>query len=398
MTPFQETLFEIAEIFLTASVIFVIVAFITALVTLSSGRRGSNKQASVPKSEPDNLELDEAEEVQEAEEVEEVQESEKTEEAEEVEEGEEAEKTEQAAEEAEEAEEAKATEAISEAKEEVDSGVVTDVQEATEEAAEKAKDAEWDLEEFDDLDDEVEAKPTKKKSTINVGTFATGFTIAALICLTVYISLRWAVTGHAPFSNQHEFAVSFSWGILVAYLVALWRFKIRMLSLVVLPVTTGLLLYAFQLPREVESLVPALQNSLLLTIHVGFAILAYGAACVSFGAAVLYLIYPKLKLKTSRDTFDEIGYKAAVVTFPLLTIMILVGALWADTAWGRYWGWDPKETAALVTWLLYAGFLHARVARGWRGVRCAWLLIIGFAAVLFAYFGNHFFGGLHSYG
>jgi ABC-type transport system involved in cytochrome c biogenesis permease subunit len=170
-----------------------------------------------------------------------------------------------------------------------------------------------------------------------------------------------------------------------------------MMALVVLPVATGMLIYAFQMSREIEPLMPALQNNLLLSIHVGLAVLAYGAACVSFGAAFLYLIHPRTKMKTSLESLDELGYKAAVVTFPLLTIMILMGALWANTAWGRYWGWDPKEVAALVTWLMYGAFLHARVARGWRGVRCAWLLVIGFALVMFAFFGNHFFGGLHSY-
>jgi ABC-type transport system involved in cytochrome c biogenesis permease subunit len=157
------------------------------------------------------------------------------------------------------------------------------------------------------------------------------------------------------------------------------------------------LFYAIQIGTDIQPLVPALQNNLLLTLHVGFAILSYGAACVSFGAAVLYLLYPKLHLKTSRERLDEIGYKGAVIAFPLMTIMILLGALWANTAWGRYWGWDPKETAALVTWLLYGAFLHARVVRGWRGKRAAWLLVVGFAAVMFAYFGNYFFGGLHSY-
>jgi cytochrome c-type biogenesis protein CcsB len=128
-------------------------------------------------------------------------------------------------------------------------------------------------------------------------------------------------------------------------------------------------------------------------------VLAYGAACVSFGGAACYLLYGKVRFLRAVDleVYDTVGYKAAVVTFPLLTAMIVLGALWADTAWGRYWGWDPKETAALVTWLIYAAFLHARVARGWRGKKSAWLLIIGFAAVLFAYFGNHFLGGLHSY-
>jgi ABC-type transport system involved in cytochrome c biogenesis permease subunit len=250
------------------------------------------------------------------------------------------------------------------------------------------------------LDEDLVAAPPvhKPKTQTNVGTIATGFTVVAFLLVTTYLGIRMALTGHGPFANQHEFAVSFVWGILLAYLVAFWRFKMRMLSLAVLPVAGALLIYANQIGGgDIEPLVPALQNKLLLTLHVGFAVVSYGAACISFGAAVLYLLHPKLKLKSPRDSFDEVGYKAAVVAFPLMTIMVLLGALWANTAWGRYWGWDPKETAALVTWVLYAAFLHARVVRGWRGKRAAWLLIIGFAAVMFAYFGNYFFGGLHSY-
>ena len=87
-----------------------------------------------------------------------------------------------------------------------------------------------------------------------------------------------------------------------------------------------------------------------------------------------------------------------MIAYPLLTVMIILGAIWADIAWGRYWSWDPKETAALVTWLIYGAYLHARVARGWRGDRSAYLLILGFVAILFTFFGNYFFGGLHSYG
>jgi len=231
-----------------------------------------------------------------------------------------------------------------------------------------------------------------------VAVFATAFTGIAAAVLTAYLGLRVGLTGHGPFASQHEFAVSFAWGILVAFLLAQWRLKAKVLGVAVLPVAACLLAYALRLDAGVRPLVPALQNNLLLTLHVGFAVLSYGAACVAFGAAVVYLAHPRLQLKTPRQRFDEIGYRGAVVTFPLMTVMIVLGALWAETAWGRYWGWDPKETAALVTWLLYAGYLHARVARGWRGARCAWLLVIGFAAVMFVYFGNSFLGGLHAYG
>lgn len=229
--------------------------------------------------------------------------------------------------------------------------------------------------------------------------WTTAFQITAIVLLSTYIGVRMSVTGHGPFANQHEFAVAFVWGILVLNLVFALRFRIRMISLVVLPVAAVLLVYALSLDTGVKPLIPALQNSLLLTLHVGFAIVAYGAACVSFGAAVLYLIEPAVKrVRLPRpEVLDDVGYRAAVITFPLLTIMIVLGSVWANTAWGRYWGWDPKETAALVTWLVYGAFLHARVVRDWRGRRAAWLLVLGFITVLFAYFGNHFFGGLHSY-
>lgn len=229
--------------------------------------------------------------------------------------------------------------------------------------------------------------------------WTTAFQITAIVLLSTYIGVRMSVTGHGPFANQHEFAVAFVWGILVLNLVFALRFRIRMISLVVLPVAAVLLVYALSLDTDVKPLIPALQNSMLLTLHVGFAIVAYGAACVSFGAAVLYLIEPAVqRVRLPRpEVLDDVGYRAAVITFPLLTIMIVLGSVWANTAWGRYWGWDPKETAALVTWLVYGAFLHARVVRDWRGRRAAWLLVLGFITVLFAYFGNHFFGGLHSY-
>ncbi|MGM0385440.1 MAG: c-type cytochrome biogenesis protein CcsB [Actinomycetota bacterium] len=221
----------------------------------------------------------------------------------------------------------------------------------------------------------------------------------AVAFLTAALVLRTLATGHAPFANQFEFAISFAWGITLAFAWFDWRYDIRAIALAVLPVVLALMLYATTQNAEPSPLIPALQNSLLLTLHVLAAALSYGAACVSFGAAVLHLVKPRVKWHLpSYDKLDEIGYRGTVVTFPLLTVMIILGALWADTAWGRYWGWDPKETAALVTWLIYAAYLHARVVRDWRGRRAAWLLVLGFAAVMFSYFGNHFFGGLHSYG
>jgi len=222
----------------------------------------------------------------------------------------------------------------------------------------------------------------------------------ALALLTGSLLARMIVTGHGPFTNQHEFATSFAWGVLVAYVWFEWRYRVRTLSLAVLPVAAGILLYALAQPTEVKPLIPALQNNLLLTVHIATAVLAYGGAAVSSAAAVLYLVRPHVRWRglPGRELLDEIGYRGAIFAYPMLTAMIVLGAIWADVAWGSYWSWDPKETASLVTWLIYSAYLHARVVRDWRGDKAAWLLVIGFGAVLFTFFGNHFFGGMHAYG
>lgn len=221
----------------------------------------------------------------------------------------------------------------------------------------------------------------------------------ALLLMTVALAVRSVHTGHAPFANQYEFAVSFAWGIIATWVFFQRRYGIRALSLMVLPLALAMLLYAGTVGAEASPLMPALQNHLLLTLHVVTAVVAYGAAGVASGAAILYLLRPHLRFRglPGEETLDEVGYRGIVIAFPLLTIMIILGAIWADMAWGRYWSWDPKETSALVTWLIYGAYLHARVVRDWRGDKAAWLLIIGFGAVLFTFFGNLFFGGLHSY-
>jgi cytochrome c-type biogenesis protein CcsB len=235
--------------------------------------------------------------------------------------------------------------------------------------------------------------------TASLGRYGTVLAWLGAAALTLSLIFRTIATGHGPFANQYEFAVAFSWGTLAAYLWFEQRYHQRVLGVVALGVTVALLLYAIAVPSEIQPLVPALQNNLLLTIHVAVAIVAYGSFTVGFAAAVLYLIQPERgRWGLPRpEALDEIGYKAIVVGFPFLTLVIVLGAVWAEVAWGAYWSWDPKETASLVTWLIYAAYLHARIVRGWRGQRAAWLLIAGFGATLFTYFGNTFFGGLHSY-
>ena len=232
-----------------------------------------------------------------------------------------------------------------------------------------------------------------------VAWWAAKSTQLALLLMTGVLITRTIATGHAPFSNHYEFAIAFTWGMLLAQVYFEWRYRIRTMSVITLPVILAMLIYASTMSYKPHPLMPALQNSPLLTLHVFTASLGYGAALVSFAAAVMYLLAPYVKWKgwPSRESLDELGYKATVVTFPMLTLMLILGSIWGNVAWGRYWGWDPKETAALVTWLIYGAYLHARVTRSWRGKKSAWLLVLAFAAVVFTYLGNLFFGGLHAY-
>jgi len=225
----------------------------------------------------------------------------------------------------------------------------------------------------------------------------------ALGFLTVALVLRTIVTGHGPFVTQHEFATSTAWGFLAMYLFFEWRYRARTLALLMLPITAGALLYALSWATTADPLVPALQNSLLLTTHIIVAVFAYGAFAVSAAAAGLYLLvsyWPERfgHVLPKEDVLDRLGYRAVVIGYPLLTMVIVLGAVWAEIAWGSYWSWDPKETASLVTWLIYGAYLHARVARGWVGRGAAYLLLVAFASVILTFVGNAFFGGLHSYG
>jgi cytochrome c-type biogenesis protein CcsB len=240
---------------------------------------------------------------------------------------------------------------------------------------------------------------TSGPRTAAIGKYATMLGWLAVVALGAGLVFRAFATGHGPFANMYEFSLAFAFGVLLAYMYFERKYHQRILALIAFPVALAMMGYAATIPSTIEPLVPALQNNLLLTVHVAVAIVAYGSFAIAFGAALLFLIQPEGGRwgLPKPQVLDEIGYRAVVVGYPFLTLTIILGAVWANTAWGTYWSWDPKETASLVTWLIYGAYLHARVVRGWRGSRAAWLLVLGFAAVLFTYFGNLFFGGLHSY-
>jgi cytochrome c-type biogenesis protein CcsB len=206
-----------------------------------------------------------------------------------------------------------------------------------------------------------------------------------------------------PLSNMFEFSLTFVFAISLIYVIFERVYKTRHLGAIVMAIAFGMTAYMWMLPadlREVNPLIPALQAKPIMTVHVSSAILAYATFSVSFATAVLYLIRQNRTINwlPSADMLDDMGFRAVTIGFPLLSLVLILGSVWAHDAWGVYWSWDPKETAALFTWLVYAVYLHTRTLRGWRGRRSAYILLFGFAAVIFTYYGNYFFGGLHAYG
>ena len=232
--------------------------------------------------------------------------------------------------------------------------------------------------------------------------FSTGASWIMLAALTLSLAFRWAATGHPPYANMYEYTIALGWGCSLFYVIFERVYGQRALGAVLFPGIAALFTVSLvYFPSNVVPLIPALQANRILTIHVGMMMLSYSALSVSFGAAVLYLVQDgrrRFARLPSAALLEEIAHKSVLVGFPMLALGIALGAWWANSAWGRYWGWDPKETSALVTWLIYAGYLHARGLRGWRGKRAATVLIVGYAAVLFTYFAvNLWVSGLHSY-
>ncbi len=230
------------------------------------------------------------------------------------------------------------------------------------------------------------------------------------------IALRWYESyqmgiGHAPMSNLYESLVFFSWTIILIYLIIEYKYHLSILGAFVTPFAAMGMAYASispQVNEQIQPLVPALQSNWLIS-HVVTCFLGYAAFAVSCGVSITYILKKRheeqgkktglLASFPSSEVLDDLIYKTIAVGFPLLSIGIITGAAWANYAWGTYWSWDPKETWSLITWFIYAAFLHARFTRGWRGVKAAMLSIFGFVAVLFTYLGvNLLLAGLHSYG
>ncbi|HEX5497805.1 MAG TPA: c-type cytochrome biogenesis protein CcsB, partial [Thermomicrobiales bacterium] len=249
----------------------------------------------------------------------------------------------------------------------------------------------------------VGATATLESADPAIGRYGTMLAWFGVVFQGISVALRTAASGHIPLSNMYEFSSTFVFLIGLIYLLFERHYGVRQLGAVVMPIALGMIAYVWALPadlREVNPLIPALQNRPMMTIHVSMAILAYSSFAVAFGAAVLFLIASQWRLAwlPTPALLDDLSFRAVTIGFPAMALVLIMGSVWAYQAWGTYWSWDPKEAAALFTWLIYGVYLHTRTLRGWRGSRSAVILLIGFAAVIFTYYGNYVFGGLHAYG
>ena len=285
-----------------------------------------------------------------------------------------------------------------------------------------------------------------------------GMAIANL-CMATLLGSRWLEAGYFPLSNLYESLFFLAWGITTIHFIAERMSRSRLVGVVTSPVAMGITAFAaLSLPAEMQEsapLVPALKSNWLM-MHVSVMMLSYSTLMVGSAIAIGFLIITRgqkielkgssvgtgsfrerLKQKTVQhnvdqpyasnyaatsntavldlpstettslsperlslaDTLDNISYRVIGLGFPLLTIGIIAGGVWANEAWGSYWSWDPKETWAFITWLVFAAYLHARITRGWQGRKPAILAAVGFVVVWVCYLGVNLLGkGLHSYG
>ena len=238
-----------------------------------------------------------------------------------------------------------------------------------------------------------------KLSRVAVALQAVGFALHS-----VALIYRGVTAGRLPMTNQYEFATCFAWGLTLVSLIFVIKFRFPVLGAFAAPVTFLVIGYAAMQSKEVRELMPALRSR-WLAFHVSTVIVAYGAFGVSFALAMMFLLRNRLEKGSFLDTripdnekLDMIGYRSVSLGLLFLTFTIVTGAIWAERAWGSYWSWDPKETWSLVTWIVYAVYLHLRLNRGWRGKAAAIFAAIGFVCVIFTYIGvNTFLPGIHSY-
>jgi len=230
------------------------------------------------------------------------------------------------------------------------------------------------------------------KRTEKVARIATAMMILGFILLFAGVIARGVSAGRVPWGNMYEFSITGALAFTAAYLAALRKYDLRWVTVLYVPSSP---------------LVPALKSPWLV-IHVSTAIVSGGVFLLSNVIAGAYLYLDKMESKGERNVWaqrlpslevlDQLSYRLVAFVFPLWTFSVIAGAIWAEAAWGRYWGWDPKETWAFITWVAYAAYLHARVTIDWRGRRAAWLCLFAGSTFLFNYVYVNIWGtGKHTY-
>lgn len=240
------------------------------------------------------------------------------------------------------------------------------------------------------------------------GRLGLNISLIATFCVVLGVVLRGIAAGRAPWGNMYEYTIAAVAIIALGHVVMAYAFKMRWQGLpvaLILSLSLGLAYTALYV--DVAPLVPALTSPWFI-IHIAGATVAGAAFNVGAVASILYLIRSSMERREkvsgyftrmpSAEKLDAISYRIHAFAFPLWTFAVAAGAVWAQAAWGRFWGWDPKETFALVTWVIYACYMHARLTAGWKGKRAAIIAIIGLASFWFNFYGvNLLFDGLHSY-
>jgi cytochrome c-type biogenesis protein CcsB len=249
----------------------------------------------------------------------------------------------------------------------------------------------------------IDRSTTKRSNRI-----ATIFFIVATAALTLGVIARGLSATRVPWGNMYEFSITGALTFAIAYLIIGRKYDLRWLGL---PITILILIILGTaitlLYRPSAPLVPALQSTWLV-VHVAAAIFSGGLFLLSNTVASAYLWIDRMERRGGRSEFakrlpslevlDQLSYRLVAFVFPLWTFAIIAGAIWAEAAWGRYWGWDPKETWSFITWILYAAYLHARVTAGWKGRKAAWLSLIAGSSYLFNYVYINVWGtGRHTY-
>lgn len=239
-------------------------------------------------------------------------------------------------------------------------------------------------------------------SKLAAATVILGFAFHSLAIITRYIE-----AGHTPVANLYESFSFFAWMIMAVFLIINRRYKVKVLGAFIAPLALVFMVSGLALPQEIVPLPPVLR-SFWHPLHVFSAFLGNAIFAVAFCCGIMYLVQESLlksqsawavtKRLPSLKILDDLNYQFILFGFPLLTLGIITGAVWAEYAWGRYWDWDPKETWSLISWLFYAALVHQRLAIGWRGRKAAIMAIVGFLAVLFTFLGvSYLLPGLHSY-